>query len=479
MQLSAPRRSRSALSSQFGIGASRLRHEARTVEMRRRDDVERRQGPDGGTFSCVRLSRMRRVLVVFVLVATVAGALGGASATAARGPVNGRWEGTSKHGVTLRFAVSRFRGRPVMVSPTLTCPEVPADYPGQLASEDFENAAPGERELAGPIDADGHVYFDEQAGLQPPTAPTFSGLLHETQGTINGRGSRGGACNFTRMRVARVSAATYGNGVWTGVGSFLTTISAMVYSGGGLIEFVGSSEIPATNWVGEPLNPDYSEDPLACLVAYSPTSVPVSAAGTISAGGVFPDPLEPGTLVVTGAFASSTAIAGAYAGGWGSTVGEDVCSMNGVWAANLTVPYKGLRWPSGYRPPPRHPTRCMRVSQIAKVSISATKYPAIVKHIHDAIAAGWPRVLVLNRPAAEARRRKLLQRFPPRAGYDRDEYPPAILRGRGAGQRGQNPRGWQASVAYVPQDQNRGAGAVQGAKLRRYCNGQRIALIGF
>jgi len=52
-----------------------------------------------------------------------------------------------------------------------------------------------------------------------------------------------------------------------------------------------------------------------------------------------------------------------------------------------------------------------------------------------AIARGWPRVMVLNRKGAEQRRQRLLAPaiFPTRAGFDRDEYPAAVGRGRANG----------------------------------------------
>ncbi|WP_255325459.1 hypothetical protein [Candidatus Solirubrobacter pratensis] len=38
-----------------------------------------------------------------------------------------------------------------------------------------------------------------------------------------------------------------------------------------------------------------------------------------------------------------------------------------------------------------------------------------------AIRKGWPKVLVLNRAGADARRARLLESSPTRDGYDRDE----------------------------------------------------------
>ena len=73
---------------------------------------------------------------------------------------------------------------------------------------------------------------------------------------------------------------------------------------------------------------------------------------------------------------------------------------------------------------------------------------------------------------ADARRDRLLENVFTRSGFDRDEYPPAVGRGKGRGlTRGVNPTGWMASVQYVPSSENRSHGSVLGAKLRRFCNG--------
>jgi len=75
---------------------------------------------------------------------------------------------------------------------------------------------------------------------------------------------------------------------------------------------------------------------------------------------------------------------------------------------------------------------------------SKTRYPNIRRHFLRAVRKGWAAVLVLNRPGAAARRDRLLESIPTRMGYDRDEYPPAVGRGRGRGlTRGSHPLGWK------------------------------------
>ena len=85
---------------------------------------------------------------------------------------------------------------------------------------------------------------------------------------------------------------------------------------------------------------------------------------------------------------------------------------------------------------------------------------------------------MLNRADADARRDRLLTGRPTRAGKDRDEYPPAVGRGRGTGlTKGINPRGWKADVAYVPSSENRSHGSTMGTKLRRFCDGTKFKYV--
>ena len=87
-------------------------------------------------------------------------------------------------------------------------------------------------------------------------------------------------------------------------------------------------------------------------------------------------------------------------------------------------------------------------------------------------------MLVLNRLGADARRDRLLEGYRTRSGKDRDEYPPAVGRGRGAGlTKGSAPRGWKADVAYVPSSENRSHGSTMGTKLRRFCNGTKFKYV--
>ncbi len=117
------------------------------------------------------------------------------------------------------------------------------------------------------------------------------------------------------------------------------------------------------------------------------------------------------------------------------------------------------------------------------IGFSKTRYPAIRAHYLAAVADGWPRILVVNRRGTDARRDRLLDEsgLATMPGRDRDEYPPAVGRGRGSRglTRGVNPTGWKASVRLVPSSQNRSHGSSLGIKLRRFCNGQKFRYVFF
>lgn len=148
---------------------------------------------------------------------------------------------------------------------------------------------------------------------------------------------------------------------------------------------------------------------------------------------------------------------------------------------STTIVYQGLTYHckaagSTSAPPSSRP--CTKPAGVQNITFSATKYPDIRRHLLRALRKGWPRILVLNRKGAEARRERLLASYPTKRGFDRDEYPPAIGRGIGPGlTRGANPTGWMADVEYVPSAENRSHGSVMGIKLRRFCDGTRFRYV--
>ena len=97
------------------------------------------------------------------------------------------------------------------------------------------------------------------------------------------------------------------------------------------------------------------------------------------------------------------------------------------------------------------PEECTKPRGVQRIVFSKSEYPNIRRHFRGALRRGWPRGLIVNRPGADERRDRLLEGIPTREGYDRDEYPPAVGRGKGQGlERGRNPRGWKADVRTCP-----------------------------
>ena len=157
---------------------------------------------------------------------------------------------------------------------------------------------------------------------------------------------------------------------------------------------------------------------------------------------------------------------------------------DGIYCESLPCPCakpggdSGGGGPTPAPPAGTNPTGCAHPSAVQNISFSKTKYRNIRRHFLDALRMGWPRTLVLNRSGADARRDRLLAPFATRPGQDRDEYPPAVGRGKGAGlERGVNPTGWRADMRYVPSSENRSHGSTLGAKLRRFCNGTRFRYV--
>ena len=152
---------------------------------------------------------------------------------------------------------------------------------------------------------------------------------------------------------------------------------------------------------------------------------------------------------------------------------------DGVYCESLPCPClkKGASKPTGTAAPSNPEAGCVKPSGVQQIGFSATKYPNIRRHFLAAVSEGWPSTLVIERRGTDARRDRLLPGYATRAGYDRDEYPPAMGRGRGSEglTRGADPVGWRASVRLVPSSENRSHGSVMGIKLRRFCSGTRFS----
>jgi hypothetical protein len=123
-------------------------------------------------------------------------------------------------------------------------------------------------------------------------------------------------------------------------------------------------------------------------------------------------------------------------GARGRTNGAEPTDLNAVRTPIIAVSLvlAGLVWvPAGTTGAETGAAECVRPTGMQRIEFSASKYPNVRRHFRGAVRRGWPRRLVLNRRGADARRERLLRDIPTREGFDRDEYPPAVGRGRGPG----------------------------------------------
>jgi len=114
---------------------------------------------------------------------------------------------------------------------------------------------------------------------------------------------------------------------------------------------------------------------------------------------------------------------------------------------------------------------------VQRLVFDADKYPNIRMHFApragEAGRFGWSSIGAVPTLAATG-----CLRTSAKPGFDRDEYPPAVRRGKGKGlERGRDPRGWKADVRYVTSSENRSHGSKLGAMLDDFCNGTRFRYV--
>lgn len=100
------------------------------------------------------------------------------------------------------------------------------------------------------------------------------------------------------------------------------------------------------------------------------------------------------------------------------------------------------------------------------VTVSKSRFPESAQHIEDAIDAGKPDTLTIDRANTASNRRDSLRGIETKPGLDRDEYPPAMFQEGGQG----------ASVRHINPSDNRGAGACIGAQCRGLPNGAKVRI---
>jgi len=105
---------------------------------------------------------------------------------------------------------------------------------------------------------------------------------------------------------------------------------------------------------------------------------------------------------------------------------------------------------------------CQRQYHSVYVELSRSRYPETTDHWQDAIRAGHPALLHIDRENADLHREQSLAGYPPRPNKDRDEWPMAMSEEGGHG----------ASVRYIDPADNRGSGSVVGNALEPWCEEQ-------
>jgi filamentous hemagglutinin len=104
---------------------------------------------------------------------------------------------------------------------------------------------------------------------------------------------------------------------------------------------------------------------------------------------------------------------------------------------------------------------------VIKVLVSRSKYGQAAKHIDEAIKAGHPDILTINRGGAKGNRAAAIGSFDKAPDTHLDEYPPAMFKEGGVG----------ASVKAIDPADNMSAGACIGNMCRPFPDGTKIQII--
>lgn len=139
------------------------------------------------------------------------------------------------------------------------------------------------------------------------------------------------------------------------------------------------------------------------------------------------------------------------------TAAATILALVGIAAGHAQAPEQPATTPG-----------CIRIAAPAGVYVDLRNdlEPQTISRLEDAISAGEPRILHLDRAHADEHRAAALAGIATRRGFDRDEYPPAFSLEGGAG----------SDVRYIDPTDNRRAGARMGAALRAFCDGQAFIL---
>jgi len=98
------------------------------------------------------------------------------------------------------------------------------------------------------------------------------------------------------------------------------------------------------------------------------------------------------------------------------------------------------------------------------INVPQNKYPESAQHISNVEKGPASKVYTLDRPGTDSRRNDSLSGIPVLKGFDRDEWPPAVVKEGGYG----------ANVRYISPSDNRGAGGTIGQQLKGLSDGAFI-----
>lgn len=102
------------------------------------------------------------------------------------------------------------------------------------------------------------------------------------------------------------------------------------------------------------------------------------------------------------------------------------------------------------------------------IFINGAVSPFAAIHGVEAIKAGYVNIGTIDRPGASTRRRSHLKGIPTLAGFDRDEFLPAVIKPAGVD---------RVSVKYVPSSDNRSAGTQVQSQINGHRDGRQVIVI--
>jgi len=122
---------------------------------------------------------------------------------------------------------------------------------------------------------------------------------------------------------------------------------------------------------------------------------------------------------------------------------------------------------------------CRRPAGVQRIVFSGARYPNVRRHLRRAVLQRGSATSARRQSRrADERRERLLRDIPTREGFDRDEYPPAVGRGRGPGlERGRTHADGKPTCATSRHQRTAPTAHHTGAQLQPLCNGTRFRYV--